>query len=130
MIPRAARAAITSSFSCSAWSQSWYSSMVKFGQTPGMWVQDSTESATRSTTASYTSLVAFSQSTDSDLRGIGSPARQALTSAFGGSASSMPANRQASDTPRSRRRMAAVARYSSSESGSSGCADMGGRLLG
>ena len=50
----------------------------------------------------------LSHSTDKDRRGTGSPLRHALTSAFGGSASSIEANRQESVTPWSRRRMAAV----------------------
>ena len=108
---------------------SWYSSTVKFGQTPGTWVQETTTSATRSTTASYVLLVAFSQTTDKDRRGTGSPLDHALTAAFAGSASSIEANRHSCDTPRSRRRMAAVLRNSSSESGSSGCAGMFQRLL-
>ena len=61
LIPRAASTASTPGCRCRASSTSWNSSTVKLGVTPGTWVQDTTRSATRSTTASYAWFVGRSQ---------------------------------------------------------------------
>src|SRR6478735_6942527 len=121
VMPRSARAAITSGWARIASSTSWYSSTVKCGVTPGTWVHDTTESSVRSTTPSKVWLSARFHSTANAVRRIGSPGRQAFTSAFGGSSSSIDANRHDSSRDWSRRRAAAVCRNSASSSGSSGC---------
>ena len=123
-MPRSASAAIRSGCARIASSTSWNSSTVKFGVTPGMCVQDTTRSPVRSTTPSQVWLSARFHSTASDVRGTGSPERHAFTTTFGGSSSSIDANRQEPESCSSLRRMAAVRRNSSLSRGSSGCRAM------